>query len=390
MMQVPTSWISAMPDPTKMMQDWDTATDTTNDLMGFPSLRGKETMYPQVDVLIRASAYSPGYPSVNNTYNPATNYGGSASSHLVRGPQNAPYWELHEQGHGFLFPKFPGEVESTVNLLHVPVFHQKFGNTLNQAFYKSSGGYTSVGTLNNTAVAWMACFNFVHGVAMEQVEKQYQLKGHAKFVDTARLFGWGKVNKYFASFNDDFEASVTIGTTVDSLLLRLAKNVGTDMRPLFHFWGVPPTNNTTLGASIAAANLPASAAIYDTLVQYESLVPADNAAYKTFMTSWWAGPPLLTGFQEEKEHAQQWDTYNAASATALQAKVRSILNLYFPSGRAVDVIPPAVLSVSPAVGAFGSSLTGNLVVTFTKPIVVGTGNVTIKNLTDATQTTRNP
>ena len=385
MMQVPTSWISAMPDPTKLMQDWDAAMDTINDLMGFPRIRGKETVYPQVDLSIRTAAYSPGYPSVNNTYNPATDYGGYASSHLVRGPQIAPYWELHEQGHGYLFPKFPGEVESTVNLLHVPVLHQKFGNTLDQAFYKSSGGYTSVGTLDNTAVAWMGCLNFANGVAMAQLEKQYQLKGHAKFVDTARLFGWGKVNQYFTSFNNDFEANVTISETVDSLLLRLSKNIGTDMRPLFHFWGVPPINNTTLGTSIAAANLPASAAIYDTLVRYKSLVPANNAAFQVFTTNWWGRQPLLTGFTEENNHAQQWSTYDAATAAALQARVQSIINLYFPTGRPVDAIAPAIYTRSPADGAFGSSPTGNLVVTFTKPIVVGTGNVTIKNLTDGTQ-----
>ena len=42
-------------------------------------------------------------------------------------------------------------------------------------------------TLDNTAVTWITCFNFSpNEVPMEQVEKQYQLKGHAKFVDIAR------------------------------------------------------------------------------------------------------------------------------------------------------------------------------------------------------------
>ncbi len=63
MMQVPTSWIYALNDPDKLMADWDLAADLTNDLMGFPRDRGRETIYNQVDVLIRSGAYAPGYPA---------------------------------------------------------------------------------------------------------------------------------------------------------------------------------------------------------------------------------------------------------------------------------------------------------------------------------------
>lgn len=348
MMQVPSSWIYAMPDPTQLMKDWDTAADTCNDLMGFPHDRGKETMYDQVDLLLRGSAYFPGYPTGNNSYSPSGNYGGYASSYLVRGPQYAPDFQFHEHGHGFLFPKFPGETEAEVNLLHVAAWHQRFGYSLDEAFRKSRSGYPAYATLDTTAIAWMMCYNFVNGVPMEQVEKQYQLKGHSKFVDIARLFGWAKLNQYWYSFTSDYENGVSYTTDVDSLLLRLSKNVGADMRPLFHFWGVPPVNNTTLGTSIAAGKIPASSAIYDTLVHYQSLVPTNNAAFTNFAFNWWGKQPSTNGYTEERNHAEQWDTYDEASAAAVKARAQGIIDLYFPGGRPTP--PTARFNVSPASG----------------------------------------
>ena len=337
MMQVPTSWIRKLDDPVTLMQNWDTAMDTINDLMGFPRLRGKETMYPQVDVILRSGAYAPGYPSVNVKYDPTKDYGGYAPHHLVRGPQHANYYEFHEQGHGYLFPKFPGEVESEVNLLHVAVWNQKFGYSLDEAFRMSSGGYNrAYCTLDTTAMAWMTCSNFVKGNPMEGLEKQYQLKGHAKFVDIARLFGWGALSNYWYSFTSDYENSAARPTDVDSLLLRLSKNVGVDIRPLFHFWGVPPVNTTTLATAIAAANLHASPAIYDTLVHYKSLVPTNNAAFQAFAFNWWGKQPSTNGHSEEREHAAQWEEFNEETAARIKKTVQEIIDTYFPDGR-----PPA-------------------------------------------------
>lgn len=335
MMQVPTDWIYAMDDPVTLMADWDHAADILNDLMGFPRDRGRETIYNQVDLQLRAVAFTPGYPTANNTYNPNTNYGGYANNYLVRGPQYAPDFEFHELGHGYRFPKFPGEVESDVNLLHVPVFHG-FGYSLDEAFRTSRGGSPTYATLETTAIAWMMCDNFLNGNIMEQFEKQYALKGHAKFVEIARLFGWDRLGDYFRSFNEDYENGITPVEEVDPLLLRLSKETGIDMRPLFHFWGVPPVDASALDSSIQAANLPKSALIYDTLVNYKSLIPADNATFRTFASNWWGGQPSIDGFSEERNHADRWVNYDAAMAGATANQAQAIIDLYFPTGRPSD------------------------------------------------------
>lgn len=333
-MQVPTNWIYAMDDPVTLLADWDRAIDTLNDFMGFPRDRGRETIYNQVDLQLRAVAFTPGYPAVNNTYNPNQDYGGYANSYLVRGPQYAPDYEFHELGHAYKLTKFPGETESDVNLLHVPVF-QEFGYTLDEAFRASRSGREYV-TLDTTAIAWMMCDNFLNGNIMEQAEKQYALKGHAKFVEVARLFGWDRLSNYFKSFNEDYENGVTVVDEVDSLLLRLSNQVGIDARPLFHFWGVLPVDAAALDSSIQAANLPGSRLIYDTLVHYKSLVPPDNATFRTFANGWWGRQPLDTGYSEERNHANRWAAYDATMAAATAARAQTIIDLYFPSGRPSD------------------------------------------------------
>ena len=291
-------------------------------------------MYAQVDVRIRAGAYAPGYPSVNATYNPKSSYGGLSNSHLVRGPQFAPYYEFHEQGHGYLFQKFPGETESNVNLLHVAVWNQAFGYDLEVAFEKSMNYNIAYRTVDTTAIAWMTSFNFVEQEPMHRLEKQYQLKGHAKFVDIVRMYGWEVLGDYWKSFNDDYENGVHISTSIDSLIVRLSKSVGVDITPLFHFWGVLPINASALKAAIAAEGLPESAEIYHTLVKYKSLVPSDNSEFRTFALKWWGKQPSLGGYWTESEHAKQWDDasgqiFDEVTSGLVEDTVQYILDLYF-------------------------------------------------------------
>ena len=78
---------------------------------------------------------------MNASYNPGTTYNGNQTHYLLTGPQNAPDYEFHEAGHAYFFPKFAGEQESAVNLLHVAVQTQKFGSLFDEAL-RESNGYT--------------------------------------------------------------------------------------------------------------------------------------------------------------------------------------------------------------------------------------------------------
>ena len=336
MMQVPTSWIYKLDDPVSLMKDWDTAMDVTNDLMGRPRQYGKETLYTQVDTQLRGRAFHPGYPSCNTGYDPTKDYGGTNSRHLVSGPRNAMSYVFHEMGHGFLFCKYAGGRESAVNLLHVAVFNRAFGTDLNEAFRSSRGQKNTFATLDTTAVAWMMSDHFVNQEGMFNYERSYQLKGHAKYVDIVRLFGWKTLDNFWRSINQDAEDGHPWPrdvTDTDRYTLRLSKMAGADLRPLIQFWGILTQDKEKSDAAMQAAGLKPSAKIYDLLMKYEGLAPKDNAAFRQFALSWWGREPSPKGFTTERNHAARWESYDAAQAKLTRQVVQGIIDQYFPDGR---------------------------------------------------------
>ena len=353
MMQVPTSWIYALDDPTSLMEDWDAAMDAINDLMGFPRIRGKETMYIQTDVILRSSVHAPGYPAINVSYNPKASYNGYMNNYFIRGPgtsASASHIEFHEQGHAYFFPKLGGETESVVNLLQPAMANRVFGYSFDEAHRGSLGSTDPDRSLDNTAVSWMCVFNFSpREVPMASAEKSYQHKGHAKFIDLARLLGWSGMDTYWRSFMEDDANGIPYQTDDDAHLLRLCKSYNKDIRPLFHFWGIHPQNPNALAADIAAEGIPPSLEIRDQLLRYKTLIPADNAAFRAFALAWWNRQPRMSGYWEEREHARQWDEealystgdqqrtdstnpgemYNEFSASQISARIDALVALYF-------------------------------------------------------------
>lgn len=337
MMQVPTSWIAKLDDPATLMENWDKAMDVLNDLMGLAHVKGRETMYLQVDLLMRSAAFAPGYPTTNDRYDPNREYDGYANHYLVRGPQYAPDYVFHEQGHGFNFVKFKGEMESAVNLPHVAVWNQLFGYSLDEAFAASRGMQKNkYRTLDNTAVTWMTSPNFALNKPMKSVEKAYQLGGHAKFVDIARLFGWKPLGDFWRSWNEDFEAGRPWSKhdmDLDKISLRLSEKAGVDLTPLLHFWGTPPVDAPALRAAVAAGKLPPSAKVYDALTHYKTLVPKDKKAFREFALNWWGKQPSDEGYTVERGHAAQWNEYSEQTAAQIEKRVQEILDAYFPGGK---------------------------------------------------------
>ena len=395
MCQVPRKWIYNMTgtQATQLMVDWDKGMDAINDLMGFDRNRGKETMYCQTDVILRSSVHAPGYPAVNvsSNVNSEVTPAGYAGNYLVRGPATtltAANIEFHEQGHGYGFPKFGGESESNVNLLQPAMLYRGFGKTIDEAQNGSFGGGNSYITVDTTAIAWMCVFSFSpNEIPMQDGEKDYQHKGHAKWMDIARIFatpsnpnaGWEKLDAYWRSFMQDDANNVSYGTGTDDLLLRLSRAVGKDIRPLFHFWGIHPQNPSTLAAALAAANLTPDPAIKNHLLYYKTIVPANNAAFRNFCLGWWGRQPTVAGYWEETDHAMQWDSaldadgsnnpnvrpngsiYVESSAAEIRARIDELVALYYPGALTPDpmtfAIAPSVVN-STTIGMTATTATG--------------------------------
>ena len=355
MMQVPTSWIYAMDDPSTMMSDWDLSMDAISELFARPLIRPKTAVYMQVDVIIRGSANFPGYPQSNTTYNPDIDYGGNLDHFFLNGPRNQTGYLasvfFHELGHAENFHKFNGEVEASVNFLYVAVQNKKFGVELNEAFSESR--YNINHTIDDAAQSWMMAENFRNGNPMSRTTGQfrqefaYQPRGYAKYADIVRIFGWEALQTFFYNLNVDYENGVTYNYHVsnvpwDEMSLRLSIASGYDLTPLLHFWGIHPENSDTLAASINANNLKSSAGIYDQLITYKALPVQDNDAFRTFGLKDFSENSIVN-FNNPFDHKPLsyyegflnawWNEYDEDDAQATQQQVQTIIDLYFPNGR---------------------------------------------------------
>jgi len=334
MMNVPTDWIYELEDPASLLAEWDLSMDATNELMGFPVERGKETLYAQVDLAIPYGFHATGYPAVNAGYDPNEAYGGAHDDYLVTGPKEAGYVEFHEMGHGYLFPKLASGIESTVNLLHVAVLNRKLGFSLDEAFEKSAPAGNASRTIDNAAVFWMMMQDFKNNKPMKTLDKSYQHQGHANYAEVVRLFGWDVLAKYWQTYMVEApETSPIDDGNTDPILLKLSEAVGVDIRPLFHFYGIHPDNPIALQNAIDDAQLPPSMDIFRTLKKYQSLVPRDKEAFQTFALAWFDGEEDLA----TNKYAAGWDSYDETTASHVRSNVQDIIDLYYADG------PPEVV-----------------------------------------------
>ena len=341
MFNCPTNWIYKFDDPVTLYKQYDKAMDAVSYLFGFPAVQSKEVMYAQIDLQMRATVFAPGYPSVNSGYNPLQDMGGKSDHHFLRDPRTWPMVELHERCHAFNIMHLLGEKEATVHVPHVAMLNLGFGVDIDEAFALSRGTSKDVGikTIDNQAISWMC------GIYFSQKEQcvgvKYKPIGHVHWADTARHLGWEPFNKFYYHYNMEHEKGNTRFAQED-VFAQLCKSADADLRPLWHFWGRfnywdgnDPTSekSKTLHQFIVDNKIPASAKIYDTLVRYKSMVPKNNAEFKTFTTFWWGKQPSLKGFCHQKGHAQQWDSYDEKSCKKAQDYLQEIIDMYFPNGR---------------------------------------------------------
>jgi chitodextrinase len=340
MIYVPTDWIYKMENPGPVLAEWDKAMDGTNELMGYDHRRGKETLFAQVDLDLPYGFHATGYPGLNAWYDPYKDYGGDYDHYLLTGPRDANYVELHEMGHGYLFPKLESDIESTVNLLHVAALNNKLGVSLDEAFNLSAPGGNAYRTVDHAAIAWMMLPNFKDKKPMTGTEKMYQHKGHANYTELARLFGWDVLHNYWREYMIDDEKGIVSkaidGANKDTILFRLSKAVGGDITPLFQFWGVYANDPGALAIKITANKLMPSMKIYETLKKYQSLIPADKKSFHSFATHWWGGEEELA----KAKYLASWDTYDEIYAAMVYSNVQDIIEHYFPEG------PPEVVGAS--------------------------------------------
>ena len=351
MLTLPTDWIFAYSDPVTLMNNWDLSMDACSDLQGLPRVRPKTVLYCIIDVTLDANVFSPGYPQSNDNFDstPANPYNGNQNHDYLKGPQFTDEVDFHEFGHAASINKFSGEVEALVNLFAVPVLNKMFNVPLETAFGRSLN-FDMAGRMNRTAAAinWSIHPRFRSNQPMRGSEMQYQHRGYAKYVETAALFGWDALEEFWSSVAFDAELDPPVfyeknADPINSRFIRMSNAANADLLPLIYFWGIhpnSPTENTAESIAIiqeklAVQGIKPSAAIYDRLKYYQSVVPmsrgafrAHDDAFRSFVSN--ADKDLYAGFR---------NTWDADLGQDSVDRIQNIINLFFPDGRPVESLP---------------------------------------------------
>lgn len=349
MMTLPTSWIYNYADPVALMKDWDERMKVVSDLLGRTEVKNNQSLYLIVDTSLYSDAFGIGYPTGNNGYNPGDKTDGNNKSWFLTPGKDFSEIEFHELGHAQLFSDFAGEGEASVNLLTVAVSNKLYNVDIDVGLGKSMNNTTYL-SREVAAVNWMVASNFRDSKAMditnsEKNEVRYQQRGYAKYAEIAALFGWDKLEKFYLEENrvyrgEAVDAGKALSKT-DSRILRMSIAAGVDLAPLIHFWGVQPSNPDALKTAVAAANLKPSVLIYDRLKTYQSLIPMDNAAFKTHAAKFLNKPAsLINGTNKSPYYGEGWyfvwlNTYGTAEGQAAQSAMDKILTKYFPDGKPI-------------------------------------------------------
>jgi Peptidase M60, enhancin and enhancin-like/N-terminal domain of M60-like peptidases len=342
MMQVPSNFIYAFADPVELMRHWDMRMDAVSELIGQPLVRNNVILYIQPDTDIMFNGFGIGYPAINNAYNPADATDGNKKIWYLNA--SSEFWEVefHELGHAQLFSNFPGEGEAAVNLLAAAVWSNKYAVDIDLAFGKSFLNQTQINR-EQAAINWMVTPNFRAGKAMDisnttKDEVRYQHRGWAKYVEIAALFGWDKLNKFYAQENAEFTTPVASDglSAVDSRIFKMSKIAGVDLTPLIHFWGVQPVDKLKLATAISAAGLKPSALIYDRLDLYYKKIPLNNSSFSAHAKTFLAKTTITAG--ASPDYGEGWyfawlPLYDETHGAAAQAAMIDIISRYFPAGR---------------------------------------------------------
>ncbi|MBD3631063.1 M60 family metallopeptidase [Cyclobacterium sp.] len=334
LMQVPTSWIDDFDDPETMLKQYDTAMDAVADLLGKPLPQGTHFMFRQVDAIMRAGVHAPGYPEINVRYDPTEESDGKGNHIMLQPPVKQPWVIFHEMGHSHVPSFFVDETESIVNLLHVAVANDGFGMELDSAFGSSISNRLDV-DLDVAAINLMVTDPFRNNQPLNRDRMSYQHRGHGKYVDVVRLFGWDALGDMFIKVNEDYNRGIVIKKThhpTDDRILRMSVAAGVDLRPLLHFWGRPPENNKALADSLDVAGLTPSREIFETLEHYKSILPKTLSEARTHAKLMFPkdGHPSSDGHDLERDMAFIYSSWNEEFATQSIKQIELIQTLYFP------------------------------------------------------------
>ena len=338
---LPLNMVATLSDPTAMMQEWDKVMDTMATFQGAPLARSRGE-YFTFDTQLDHSGYASGYPMVwpeTDVFSLTTDY--VKSPLMVLSP--AQYIDqrfsiatmLHEWGHSHRLPVFDGEGESIVNTNTVIAYNTVFGYDLDaalalsreQKFNRDQAAIDWIRTENfrqNKPIAYDETWPTSTGKnGIENDQRRYQTRGHARWADLADIFGWDAIGAVNAVFYQRYADSLEVlpkETDIDDYIEVASNVLGVNTAPLFHFWGIQPS------ASLATilSGLPESPAIKARLEHYLAVAPANNAEWRAYSDVMF---PTVGYYQSQYTDLNA--NFDVATGQEILDQIQFLLDTYF-------------------------------------------------------------
>lgn len=338
MYTVPVHTIEDAPDELMAnLQNWETALRGVNSILAREIIPDKHTMYMISDLIIRAPAFSIGYPMSNS---PLDYIDPNAPAYFMNGPGPDDEVNFHETGHALAMSKFPGEIEALVNLPYIMAMNHGLGEELNEAVRYSFVPNTF--DVDKTATHRMMSDSFggerdISNTTTDEV--RYQHRGYGHYFEMVNIMGWCPLRNFWQSEYLDFLEGIDHGINgqnIDSRILRLSLAAQADLRPLFHVYGILPQDPESLQQDFESAGILPSLILYNRLQSYFDLIPQDATDFEAYALSVY--PNLYTdGPTADPNYGVGWHyqkslTYNAAEATERVAILQDIIAEYYPNG----------------------------------------------------------
>ena len=350
-------------DPEATLQDWDDALDAISELYARQSPRSKTMLYIQLDRSPRAPNFAPGYPQSHSSFDPlnATPSADPLTSPFLAGPKRATGGTLpiitHELGHSERNHLFRSELEASVMVPWIAIQNRKFGLNLDDAMVGSF--HTQNLNIDQSAILWAVTEQFRNNENMPSTSHFYNW---GKWPEIARLHGWDAIEDFYQLLSDEadrgnnFWFHANNREDQDRMIMQMVTATGIDLTPLLHFWGIVPYDLESVKAQIAIdSSIEKSRPIYDQLLRYRAMIPANNTQFREFAietgtgrgtnaenivnyigtrTNW--GDGFYQGW---------WDNYTDLEGEAALAQLDYIIDTYFPDGRPTDAIENVAATV---------------------------------------------
>lgn len=333
MWTVPSKWITNLgyAELVEIIEAHDAAIKVASEYVGKNPDRHKAILYSIVDTQIRANAFSIGYPQSNF---------GSFQQNTLREPltldsaNDTLLW--HEHGHAEFVTMFSGESESWVHMLAVAINMENYGMTAQEAFANSLDYGPSNHDTSDTLSSWVVMDEFLNGQDMAFQQGSYRPRGHADYVEYIELFGIEAMQNFNRRINIemdglDWDTDWNVGRTnhnANDRILRLSREAGVNVAPLFHLWGHSPSNDSALASAMAEEGLGESVQIYDRMIEARDSVPLNQA-------QWNAVDSVMRAFLNESRGpwAELRANYDVARGQAAVDRIQELIDQYFPNGR---------------------------------------------------------